>query len=64
MDRSNRFNSVGIVHREFDGMRCHFKTHDVMHLELDVAVNEVVIEHSARFQERAILVEIGERLPE
>ena len=41
-------------------MRGHFKLHDVVHLEFDIAVDEVVVEHAAGLQERAVLVEVLE----
>src|SRR5271166_5499723 len=52
--------SVGIVHVELDRVRRHLEAIDVSHLELDVAVDEVVIEHVARLEEHAVLVEAGE----
>ena len=45
-------------------MRGHFETHHVLHLQLDIAVDEVVVEHAAGLQERAILVEVLESLAE
>src|SRR4051794_30249655 len=54
--------SQRIVHVEFDRMRGHLKTLDFGHLQLDVAVDEIVVEHAAVLEEGAVLVEILQRL--
>src|ERR1700730_4853772 len=47
---------------ELDRMRRVLETDDLLHLELGIGVEEIVVEHAARFQELAVLVEIAERL--
>ncbi len=49
-----------VVHVELDRMRRHFEAHHVLHLQLNIAVDEVVVEHAASLEERAVLVEVGE----
>src|SRR5580704_11036362 len=51
-----------IVHFELDRMRGVLEADDLAHLQVDIAVDEVVIEHAADFQEAAILVELLEGL--
>jgi len=53
-----RQRSLRIVHVELDRVRGHLETLDFGHLELDEAVDEVVVEHAAVLQEGAVLVEI------
>src|SRR3984893_6471270 len=55
-------NSGRVIHLELDGMRRVLETDDLLHLELGIGVEEIVVEHAARFQELAVLVEIAERL--
>ena len=57
-----REDSVRIVHVEFDRVRRHFKAHHLGHLQLDIAVDEVVVEHVARLEEGAVLVEVRSAL--
>jgi hypothetical protein len=45
--RERRARSLRIVHVELDRVRGHLKTLDFGHLELDEAVDEVVVEHAA-----------------
>src|ERR1044072_7460998 len=52
----------GVVHLGFDRMRGVLEADHLGHLQLDVAVDEVVIEHAAGLEELAVLVEVGERL--
>ena len=54
--------SVRVVHVELDRVRVSSKRMHLFHLQLDVAVDEVVIEHAAGLQEGAVLVEVGQRL--
>src|SRR3984957_19154662 len=56
-----RDGSVRIVHFVFDRMGRHLEALDVEHLELDVAVDEVVVEYVAGLEEGAVSVEAGER---
>ena len=42
-------------------MRGHLKALDFGHLQFDEAVDEVVVEHAAVLEERAILVEVFQR---
>src|ERR1041385_2753285 len=51
-----------IVHLVFDRMRGVLEANHFGHLQLDVTVDEVVIEHAAGLEEVAILVEATERL--
>ena len=60
MPRTKR--SARIVHVELDRVGGHFETGDFGHLQLDIAVDEIVIEHAAGLEERAILVEIFQSL--
>ena len=50
-----------VVHVEFDRVRGHFEAHDLCHLQLDVAVDLVVVEDAAGLQEAAVLVEALQR---
>src|SRR5580704_11041068 len=52
----------GIVHFELDRMRRVLEADDLAHLQVDIAVDEIVIEHAADLEEGAILVELFERL--
>src|SRR6266850_2884590 len=54
--------SQRIVHVEFDRVRGHLEAFDFGHLELDEAVDEVVVEHAAGLEEGAVLVEVFQRL--
>src|SRR5438132_11327812 len=56
--------SLRIIHLELDRMRRHLEALDLGHLQFDVAVDEVVVENAAVLEERAILVEIVQRLAE
>ena len=56
-----RSKSAGIIHFELDRMRRHLEAFDFGHLQFDVAVDEVVVEHAAVLQERAVFVEIFQR---
>ncbi len=56
--------SQRIVHVEFDRVRGHLEALDFGHLQLDEAVDEVVVEHAAGLEERAVLVEIFQRFAE
>ena len=51
-----------IVHLELDRMRRVLEADDLAHLQVDIAVDEVVVEHAADLEEGAILVELFERL--
>jgi hypothetical protein len=39
--------SVGVVHRELDRVRRHLEALHILHLELDIALDEVVVEDAA-----------------
>jgi Ni,Fe-hydrogenase III large subunit len=56
--RERRARSLRIVHIELDRVRGHLKTLDFGHLQLDEAVDEVVVEHAAALEEDAVLVEV------
>ena len=51
-----------VVHFELDRMRGVLEADDFAHLQVDIAVNEIVVEHTAGREEAAILVELLERL--
>src|ERR671922_1294869 len=51
-----------IIHFELDRMRRVLEADDLGHLQIDVAVDEVIVENAARFEEGAVLVQISERL--
>src|SRR4029450_3234008 len=51
-----------IIHFELDRMRGVVEANDLLHLEVYVSVDEVIVEHPARLEEGPILVEIAERL--
>src|SRR5215218_9646495 len=53
-----------IVHHELERVRGHLKALHLGHLELDVAIDEVVAEHAAGLEEGAVAVEVDERLTE
>src|SRR6201999_1943422 len=53
-----------IIHLELDRVRGHFETRDFGHLQLDIGVDEIVVEHAAVLEERAVLVEVLDRLAE
>src|SRR5260370_20529776 len=55
-------NSRRIIHLELDRMRSVLEPDHFLHLELDVHLDEIVVEHPAGFEELAVLVEIAERL--
>src|SRR4051794_22955541 len=48
--------SHGIVHLEFDGMGGVLESINLPHLEFDVAVDEVVVEHAAFLEEGTVAV--------
>jgi hypothetical protein len=50
--------SAGIIHIELDRMRRHLETHHFGHLQLDIAVDKVIVEDAAGLQEVAVLVKI------
>src|SRR5262245_41763442 len=56
--------SSRVVHLELDRMRGVLEADHFLHLELDVAVDEVVVEHAADLEELAVLVELLQRLAE
>src|SRR5215213_9862269 len=51
-----------VVHHEFDRMRGHLEASDLRHLQLDVAVDEVVVVDAARLQEGAVAVKVDQSL--
>ena len=51
-----------IVHHILDRMRGVLEADHLGHLQLDVAVDEVVVEHAAGLEELAVLVEVHQRL--
>src|SRR6201999_2336283 len=51
-----------IVHLELNRVRGVLEADHFGHLQLDVAVDEVVVEHAAGLEEGAVLVELLERL--
>src|SRR3984885_7303786 len=53
-----------VVHFEFDRMRGVLEADDFGHLQIDISVDEVVVEHAAGLEEAAVLVELLERLAE
>src|SRR5262245_55037521 len=53
-----------VVHLELDRMRGVLEADDLRHLQLDVAVDEVVVEHATGLEEGTVLVEFLERLAE
>jgi hypothetical protein len=53
--------SDGVVHVEFDRVRRHFVTLDFFHLQFDVGIDLVVVEHAAGLQELAVLIEAFQR---
>src|SRR3984893_76337 len=65
----NRYPLFGImlrrvIHLELDRMRRVLEADDLAHLQVDIAVDEVVVEHAADLEEGAILVELFESLAE
>src|SRR6266853_6293372 len=46
-----------VVHLVLDRMRGVLEADHLLHLQLDVAVDEIVVEHAADLEELAILVE-------
>ena len=50
-----------IVHVVFDRMRSVLEADHLAHLQVDVAVDEVVVEHAAGLEELAVLVEVRQR---
>jgi hypothetical protein len=56
--------SSRIVHFKFNRMRGVFEADHLSHLQLDIAVDEIVIEHPAGLQEVAIFLEIADRFPQ
>src|SRR3974377_1870067 len=53
-----------IVHFELDWMWRVLERDQFRDFKVDVAVNEVVVEHTARSEETAIFVEFAESLPQ
>src|SRR6185437_12004974 len=51
-----------VVHLELDRVRGVLEADHLAHLQVDVAVDEVVVEHAAGFEELVILVQALERL--
>jgi len=51
-----------VVHVELDRMGCVLEADYFRHLEVDIAVDEIVIEHTAGLEERTVPVEVTERL--
>jgi hypothetical protein len=51
-----------VVHFEFDRMRRVLKPDDFAHFQIDIGIDEIVIEYSARREEAAIFVELFEGL--
>src|SRR3974390_3646862 len=51
-----------VIHIEFDRMWRVFEADHFRHLQLDVAVDEVIIEHATGLEEVAVLVALAERL--
>ncbi len=51
-----------VVHFELDRMRGVLEANDLGHLQIDVRVDEVVVEHAAGFKEAAVLIELFKRL--
>src|SRR5256885_14528807 len=56
--------SHGIVHLELDRVGGVFEGMHLAQLQLDVAVDEIVVEHAALLQEGAVAVEALQRLPQ
>jgi hypothetical protein len=54
--------SSRVVHLVFDRVRGMFEADHLGHLQLDIAVDEIVIEHAPGREEGAVLVETGERV--
>src|SRR5262245_22662772 len=54
--------SSRIVHHELERMRRHLEALHFRHLQVHVAVDEVVVEDAALLQEVAVLVEAAQRL--
>src|SRR5260221_13781973 len=51
-----------VIHLELDRMRGVLEANHFRHLEIDVTVDEIVVEHAARLQEGAVGVEARECL--
>src|SRR5215216_287876 len=51
-----------VIHLELDRMRGVLEADHLLHLQVNVAVDEVVFEHVIGFEEGAVLVEISECL--
>jgi hypothetical protein len=51
-----------VVHLVFDRVGGVFEADHLGHLQLDIAVDEIVVEHAAGLEERAVLVETAERV--
>src|SRR3977135_1172764 len=62
--RSCAKTSRRVVHLELDGMRGVLEADHFRHLQVDVAVDEVVVEHAAGLEEGAVGIELAERLAE
>src|SRR6056297_2944919 len=54
--------SGGVIHVELDRMGGHPEARDLLHLELDIAIDQVVGEHVSGLEEVAILVQGVQRL--
>ena len=52
-----RAKSLRVVHVEFDRMRGHLEALDLGHLQLDIAVDEVIVEYAAGLEEGPIGIE-------
>src|SRR5690606_27938239 len=53
-----------VIHHEFDRVRRMFEPGDLTHLQLNIAVDEIVIEHPAGLEEGSILVERLQGFPQ
>src|SRR5262249_25920592 len=51
-----------VVHLVFNRVGGVFEANDLAHLQLDIAVDEIVVEYTAGLEELAVLVETGERV--
>src|SRR5579884_4422228 len=51
---------AGVVHIELDRVRSHLEPQHLAHLELDVAIDKIVIEHATSLEEGTVLIEARE----
>src|SRR3990167_959376 len=58
--RREAFRLVLVVHVELDRVRMEFVAHVFFHLQLDIGIDLVVVEHAAFLEEGAVGVEAGE----